>query len=941
MAQKFTVPITVKQLSSAGSDAITVYVDADTYARLKIEAGGRLTWGTGSGVGDVNLYRDSADVLRTDDTFKTPSLYVDNIEIDPTGATTDQVLKFNGVKFVSASVAAGGGGASLTVSDTAPTSPTEGDLWFNSSNAKTYVYYDSTWVEIGASGGVATLDEIGDVSASAPSIGDLIQWNGSVWANVSSSAVGATNLDGLTDVTITSAVDGQILVYDGTNWVNTVRPSNEPMGFENAASSAISFDKTNRQFSISPVSGSFTVWVNGKRFVKTGTETITIADTSALYYIYYNSSGTLSSKTTFFTLSSEAPIAYVYWNQSDATHHFFADERHGITLDWATHEYLHRTRGAAIANGFGVNNYTTSGNGSLDAHAQLDIANGTFFDEDLKIDITHSATPASNSHEQFLQGGAKLPVFYRTNTHYRRDTATSFPMKQGTARVKYNLLSGGLWSTPDIDNNKYGITYIVATNDLNAPIFAMMGQAQYTDQGSAEAASWNDMDVSDFPVAEFRILYKIIYQTANAYSNTPHAKLTGIQDLRVSFISGGNLATAPVSDHGTLTGLSDDDHTQYLTDTRHNDLDHSTAMGTVVLDDISDVTAPSPSSGDFLKWNGTAWVNDPINLGTDTVGNYVSDVTAGTGVTIVHTPGEGSSPTVSIGQAVGTSSSVTFAAVTAPLIGNASTATTLQNARIISLSGDLSGSASFNGSTDVTISATVQPNSVALGTDTTGNYMSDVVAGTGLTVSHTPGEGSSASVSLNANLDDLLDVDTTGASVGYVLSYNGSSWVTASAAAGGGASVTVAETPPASPTTGDLWFESDTSRTYVYYDSFWIEIGGVAPGATVSDTAPSNPVTGQVWFNSLNGGTYVYYSSAWAEVGAVPVNNLLNLLDAKGDLFVGSADNTAAKLSVGTNGQVLMVDPSATYGVKWAAIPPSGGLSTSTEGAIMTMAIGA
>jgi hypothetical protein len=543
VAQKFTVPITVKQLTSASSDAVTVYVDQDTYARLKVEAGGRLVWGDGSATGDVNLYRDSANVLKTDDTFKTPTLFVDSIEIDPTGATTNQVLKFDGTKF-------------------------------------------------------------------APGV---------------ASTVGS--IDDLSDVVITAAVDGQILVFNGTNWVNTVLPTDEPMGFENAASSAISFDKTNRQFSISPVSGSFTVWVNGKRFVKTGTETITIANTSALYYIYYNSSGTLSSKTTFFTLSSEAPIAYVYWNQSDATHHFFADERHGITLDWATHEYLHRTRGAAIANGFGVNNYTTSGNGSLDAHAQLDIANGTFFDEDLKIDITHSATPASNSHEQFLQGGAKLPVFYRTNTHYRRDTATSFPMKQGTARVKYNLLSGGVWSTPDIDNNKFGITYIVATNDLSAPIFAMMGQAQYTDQGSAEAASWNDMDMSDFPVAEFRILYKIIYQTANAYSNTPHAKLTGIQDLRVSFISGGNLATAPVSDHGSLTGLGDDDHTQYLTDTRHNALDHSTAMGTVVLDDISNVTASSPTTNDVLTYNGSAWVSQSPSIGSGNLdgGNATSN----------------------------------------------------------------------------------------------------------------------------------------------------------------------------------------------------------------------------------------------------------------------------------------------------------------------------
>jgi hypothetical protein len=37
----------------------------------------------------------------------------------------------------------------FTVSDTAPNSPTVGDLWFNSSNAATYIYYDSAWVEVG------------------------------------------------------------------------------------------------------------------------------------------------------------------------------------------------------------------------------------------------------------------------------------------------------------------------------------------------------------------------------------------------------------------------------------------------------------------------------------------------------------------------------------------------------------------------------------------------------------------------------------------------------------------------------------------------------------------------------------------------------------------------------------------------------------------------
>ena len=165
MAQKFTVPITVKQLASAGSDAVTVYVDADTFARLKVEAGGRLTWGSGASAGDVNLYRASADVLQTDDTFKTPILYVDNIEIDTTGATTDQVLKFDGTKFVPGT-GGSGGGASLTISDTPPTvGVIAGDLWYESDTGKTFVYYDSYWVEIVGSTGAQ-----GPTGATGPTI---------------------------------------------------------------------------------------------------------------------------------------------------------------------------------------------------------------------------------------------------------------------------------------------------------------------------------------------------------------------------------------------------------------------------------------------------------------------------------------------------------------------------------------------------------------------------------------------------------------------------------------------------------------------------------------------------------------------------------------------------------------------------------------------------
>ena len=59
------------------------------------------------------------------------------------------------------------------------------------------------------------------------------------------------------------------------------------------------------------------------------------------------------------------------------------------------------------------------------------------------------------------------------------------------------------------------------------------------------------------------------------------------------------------------------------------------------------------------------------------------------------------------------------------------------------------------------------------------------------------------------------------------------------------------------------------------------------------------------------------------------------VVDAKGDLIVASADDAVARLGVGTNGQVLTANSSATYGVEWAAPAAVGvfGSSITFEGA--------
>ena len=88
-------------------------------------------------------------------------------------------------------------------------------------------------------------------------------------------------------------------------------------------------------------------------------------------------------------------------------------------------------------------------------------------------------------------------------------------------------------------------------------------------------------------------------------------------------------------------------------------------------------------------------------------------------------------------------------AVASAVIAN--TANTLTTARDIGLAGDLTGNVSFNGSQNVTLTATIAANSVALGTDTTGDYIANVIPGTGLTGSGFGTEGATPTLALAAS----------------------------------------------------------------------------------------------------------------------------------------------------------------------------------------------
>ena len=77
MAQSFRTAISFDGLASASSQALAIKVDGDTQNRVLIDAGGKITWGAGgSSAGDTTLYRNAANVLKTDDGFVAASVTV-------------------------------------------------------------------------------------------------------------------------------------------------------------------------------------------------------------------------------------------------------------------------------------------------------------------------------------------------------------------------------------------------------------------------------------------------------------------------------------------------------------------------------------------------------------------------------------------------------------------------------------------------------------------------------------------------------------------------------------------------------------------------------------------------------------------------------------------------------------------------------------------------
>ena len=304
-------------------------------------------------------------------------------------------------------------------------------------------------------------------------------------------------------------------------------------------------------------------------------------------------------------------------------------------------------------------------------------------------------------------------------------------------------------------------------------------------------------------------------------------------------------------------------------------LDKNSTLGDI---DGVDLSTP-PTTGQVLKYDGNNWVAGPDNAGSGGTGIALTDISvttasAGTAAltynnvsgVFTYTPPDVSNFLTSFTETDPVYSASPAAGILSSNISNWDTAygwgdhasagylTSETSHSDVVVDGDFTSAG--------LMSRGASSGTYSIVTDNSNNWNTAYGwgnhASAGYLTSYTVTASDLNSISVTA----LSDVNTAGASVNDVLKWTGSAWTAqAESGGGGGANVTISDTAPGAPSTGDLWWESDKGRLKIYYQdtdsSQWVDASPPLAPALSSNapaTASSAGSEGDIRFDS----GYVY-----------------------------------------------------------------------------------
>ncbi len=319
----------------------------------------------------------------------------------------------------------------------------------------------------------------------------------------------------------------------------------------------LTYNESTRTVTITPTVSTFDIFISGTKYTFTGAQSIQHGTQQGGHYIYFDLNGTLVTGQTPWDILLHVPVCYVF-RDAVSNLNIAWEERHHAGRDVYWHRNQHYNEGTKIRSGFTAAGYVLNSSTS-NADITYSIDSGIVEDED--IAITTEALADNGPYTILLRTGA--------TGDWIVDRSSTVPLLLSGLDVAYNNFTGGVWTMTAAGQNQYVNYYVFAATALPSTsvtpatknqILIVPGQAVHTSLTNANAEIVSSISWGDIPFQEVAPLYKVTFIRNTWYTTTGRCRIAAIARIVGTY---AQLTATAQSNHGALSGLTNDDHPHY------------------------------------------------------------------------------------------------------------------------------------------------------------------------------------------------------------------------------------------------------------------------------------------------------------------------------------------------------------------------------------------